>query len=136
MIGGVICPPVEAVDSTAAAKCFLYPRRIMAGIVSDPTVTVLATDEPGDHAEQRRPEDRHLSGAAGITARHPGGVVEEKLPEADAGRKHAEEHEVEHVGRHHAERDAVDALAREVEMVDELRKGGAGMHQDSRHRWP
>ena len=46
MIGGVIWPPVDAVDSTAAAKCFLYPSRIIAGIVSDPTVTVLATDEP------------------------------------------------------------------------------------------
>jgi hypothetical protein len=32
--------------STAPAKCRGYPRRIIAGIVSEPTVTALATEEP------------------------------------------------------------------------------------------
>ena len=44
-------------------------------------------------------------------------------PEADARGQHAEQHEVEDVGGDHADRDAVDALAREVEVVDELRPG-------------
>ena len=46
MIGGVIWPPVDEAASTPPAKWRGYPRRIIAGIVSDPTVTALATDEP------------------------------------------------------------------------------------------
>jgi hypothetical protein len=43
---------------------------------------------------------------------------------------------VEDVGRDHAERDAVDALAREIEVVDELGEGGARMDEQARHARP
>ena len=45
-IGGVICPPVEEAASTAPEKCDGYPIFFIAGIVSEPVVTVFAIDEP------------------------------------------------------------------------------------------
>jgi hypothetical protein len=39
---------------------------------------------------------------------------------------------VENVSRDHAERDAVDALAREIEMIDDAFPGVAGMREDAR----
>jgi len=46
MTGGMICPPVPAAASTPAAKTGLYPTLFMRGIVKEPTVTALATEEP------------------------------------------------------------------------------------------
>ena len=46
MIGGMICPPVEAVASVAAAKWGLNPAFFISGMVNDPEATVLATEEP------------------------------------------------------------------------------------------
>ena len=86
-----------------------------------------------DHAEQGRAEDRDLRRPAGIAAGDPGGAIEEELPETDPRREDAEQHEVEHVGGDDAERDAVDALRGEIEVVDELREAGAGVDQDARH---
>ena len=45
-IGGVICPPVDAVASTAPEKWGGYPTFFIAGIVRDPVVTVFAIEEP------------------------------------------------------------------------------------------
>ena len=46
MMGGVICPPLEAAASTAPAKCALNPRFLINGIVMTPVPTTLATALP------------------------------------------------------------------------------------------
>ena len=46
MMGGMICPPVEAVASTAAAKCGLKPVRFISGMEIGPSTMTLATAEP------------------------------------------------------------------------------------------
>ena len=46
MIGGMICPPVEATASTPAAKCGLNPVRFISGMVIGPSTITLATAEP------------------------------------------------------------------------------------------
>ena len=46
MIGGMICPPVDAAASTAPANSGLYPVLIIIGMVTEPVVTVLPTEEP------------------------------------------------------------------------------------------
>ena len=46
MIGGIICPPVEAEASTAAANSGLYPVFFIMGMVMEPEPTVLATELP------------------------------------------------------------------------------------------
>ena len=45
-MGGISCPPVEAVASTAPAKCGLYPVFFIKGIVKEPVVTTFATELP------------------------------------------------------------------------------------------
>jgi hypothetical protein len=54
------------------------------------------------------------------------------LPQADARGQHAEQHEVKDIGRHHADGDAVDALAGEVLVVDQLAPARAGMFEQAR----
>ena len=122
MIGGVICPPVEAVDFDRGGEVLLVaePDHRRDGQRADRHG--VGDRRARDHAEQRRAEDRDLRRPAGVAAGDPGGAVEEELAEADAGREDAEQHEVEDVGRDDAERDAVDALARQIEVVDELRE--------------
>src|SRR5699024_1606161 len=46
IMGGISCPPVEAVASVAAATCGLKPARFMMGMVNEPEATVLATEDP------------------------------------------------------------------------------------------
>ena len=46
IMGGIICPPVEAAASTAAANSLLYPMLFITGIVTLPLPTVLATELP------------------------------------------------------------------------------------------
>ena len=46
MTGGMSWPCTEAATSTAPATCGRNPTFFMSGIVIDPTVTVLAIDEP------------------------------------------------------------------------------------------
>ena len=46
MMGGMICPPVDAAASTAAANSGRYPIFFIIGIVIEPDPTVLATDDP------------------------------------------------------------------------------------------
>ena len=46
MIGGMICPPVEAAASTAPANSPGYPVDFIIGIVTEPVVTVLPTEDP------------------------------------------------------------------------------------------
>ena len=44
--GGIICPPVDAEASVAAANSGLKPDRFIIGIVNAPEPTVLATELP------------------------------------------------------------------------------------------
>ena len=46
MIGGMICPPVEATASTPAAKCGGKPERFISGMVIGPSTMTLATALP------------------------------------------------------------------------------------------
>ena len=46
MIGGMICPPVEAVASTAPANSASYPMRFIRGMVNVPVPITLAQAEP------------------------------------------------------------------------------------------
>ena len=46
MIGGMICPPVEATASMAAAASGLKPVFFIIGMVSQPSTMTLATAEP------------------------------------------------------------------------------------------
>ena len=86
------------------------------------------------HAEHRRGEDADLGGTAGIASGDRRRDVDEELAQADARREHAEQHEVEDERRDDADRDAVDALARHVEVVDEARPRRARMLEQARER--
>ena len=44
--GGMICPPVDALASIAAARCGLNPTRTISGIVTTPTVMMFDTTLP------------------------------------------------------------------------------------------
>ena len=90
-------------------------------MVSEPTVTALATEEPEIMPNSAEPKIDTLAGPPAKRPATADGDVDEQPAQADARGEHAEQHEVEDVGRHHADRDAVDALAGEVEVVDELR---------------
>ena len=46
MMGGMICPPVDAAASTAPANLFEKPLRLIMGIVITPVPTTLATALP------------------------------------------------------------------------------------------
>ena len=46
IIGGMICPPVDEAASTAPANSGRYPVFFIIGMVTEPVVTVLPTEEP------------------------------------------------------------------------------------------
>src|SRR5690625_6792721 len=46
IIGGIICPPVEAEASVPAANSGLNPDFFIIGIVNEPEATVLSTELP------------------------------------------------------------------------------------------
>jgi hypothetical protein len=69
MIGGVICPPHDALASTAPAKRGEKPTRFISGIVITPVVTVLAMALPLIMPEQARRHHAHLGRPAGEAAR-------------------------------------------------------------------
>ena len=121
MIGGVIWPPVDDAASTAAAKCARIAEADHRGDGQRADRHGVGDRRARQHAEQRRAEHADLRRPAGVAAGDRRCDVEEELAQSDARGEHAEQHEVEHVRRDHADRDAVDALARQVEMVDELR---------------
>jgi hypothetical protein len=50
--GGMICPPVEATASIAAAASGLKPVRFIIGIVSQPSTITFADRGAGDRAER------------------------------------------------------------------------------------
>ena len=64
IIGGMICPPVEAVASTPAAKCGGKPERFISGIEIGTIDHNVGNCAAGDGAEQTRGDDRHLPRAA------------------------------------------------------------------------
>ncbi len=86
------------------------------------------------HAEHRRAEHRDLGRSARILARNRGGNVKKQPPQPDARGQHAEQHEMKYISRHHAHRDAVDALARQVLMIDDLAPVIAGVPEQSGER--
>ena len=100
--------------------------RIIIGMVSEPTVTVLAIDDP--EIMPKRPEAK-IETFAGPPEKRPASgrrEIDEEAAEADARRQHAEQHVVEDIGRDDAERDAIDALAGQVEVIDDAFPGVAG----------
>ena len=108
--------------------------RIIVGMVNEPTVTVLAIDEPEIMPNRAEPKIETL---AGPPEKRPASAVAmsmKKRPEPDARRQHAEQHVVEHVSRNHSQRDAVDALAGEVEVVDDALPRVAGVREDAGQR--
>ena len=136
MIGGVICPPVEAVDFDRRREMLLVAETDHRRDGQRADRDGVRDRRAGDHPEQGRAEDRDLCRTPGIAPRDPGGAIEEQLAEADAGREDAEQHEVENVGRNDAERDAVDALGGKIEVIDHLGEARARMHQDAGHEAP
>ena len=46
IIGGIICPPVEAAASVAPANSGLNPAFFIIGMVKDPVATVFPTELP------------------------------------------------------------------------------------------
>ncbi len=102
-------------------------------MVSDPTVTVLATEEPEIMPNSAEPK---IDTFAGPPAKRPatqGCTVEEQLAKADARGENAEQHEMEDIGCDDAERDAVNALCGQIKMIDQLADRGAGMNKNTRH---
>ena len=83
-------------------------------MVSEPTVTVLATDEPEIMPNSAEPKIETLAGPPAKRPATAAATSEEQPAQADAGGQHAEQHEMEDIGGDHAERDAVDALAGEI----------------------
>ena len=75
-------------------------------MVSEPTVTVLAIDEPEIMPNSAEPKIETFAGPPAEAAGSGGREIDEEAPEPDARRQHAEQHVVEHVGRDDAERDA------------------------------
>ena len=132
MIGGVICPPVDDAASTAPAKCARVAEADHRGNRQRADRHRVGDRGAGQHAEHRGGEHAHLGRAARVAAGDRRRDVDEELAQADARGQHAEQHEVEDVGRDHAHRDAVDALAGEVEVVDEIRPRRAGVLQQAR----
>ena len=88
---------------------------------------------PRDRPQHRRGQHRHLGRPPGIAPGEGRGHVDEQLPQPDPCRHDPEQDEVEHVGRDHAERGAVDALARQVQVVDDVGPARAGMDEDAGH---
>jgi hypothetical protein len=128
-------------DLPAGRRCRFHGRREVA-LIADadhrrdregPDRDRVGDGGARNHAEQGRAEDRDLGRTARIAARHAGGEIDEELAETDPGRKHAEKHVVEDVSGNDSQSDAIDALAREVEMVDDVRPGSAGMLENARH---
>ena len=102
--------------------------------MSEPTVTVLAIDEPEIMPNRAEPKIETFAGPPEKRPVKRGGEIDEEAAEPDARRQHAEQHVMEDVGRDDAERDAVDALAREIEVVDDAFPGVAGMRENARQR--
>ena len=73
------------------------------------------------HAEHRRAHDRNLGRPACITAGNGRGHIQKQLAKANSCREHTEQHKVKNIRRHNTYRYTVNALTREVHMVNNLR---------------
>ena len=104
MIGGMICPPVEATASTAAAKCGLKPVRFMSGIEIGPSTITFATALPEIVPKSARGHDRDLARPAGGVAGDAEREIHEELARPGALHEGAEQHEDHDVGRRDPER--------------------------------
>ena len=119
MIGGMICPPVEATASTAPANSGRKPVRFISGMLICPVTMTLATALPEMVPNRLDEHHRHLAGAAGVMAGQAGGEIHEQLPGAGALHEGAEHDEDQHIGRRHRQRDAEDAFGGHVELVEQ-----------------
>ena len=93
MIGGAICPPVEATASTAAAKGRGYPRRIIIGMVKLPVVATFATAEPEIMPKRPLAIVAILAAPPGWRPPSAHGEIHERLTAAGVQQERAEENE-------------------------------------------
>ena len=117
----MICPPVEAVASTAAAKCGPKAAALHERDRHRPVDHHVRHRAAGYRAEQARAHDRDLAGPAGGVAGEREREIHEELPGAALLHERAEEHEQHHVARGHAERRAEDAFGGEIELLHQHR---------------
>ncbi len=129
--GGVICPPVEG-QPPPRGEFALVAHADHRGNGERAHRHRIGHRRARQHAEHGRAEHADLGRPARVAAGHAGRDVQEQLAQADARGQHAEQHEVKHVGGHHAHRHAVDALAGEVLVVDELAPARACVLQQAR----
>ena len=87
-----------------------------------------------DRAQHGRGHDRHLGRPAREAARQRRCQVDEQLSKADLLCHDAEQDEVEHIGRDHAKRSAINPLRGQVQVVDDRVPVGARVDQDAGHR--
>ena len=119
----MICPPVDATASTAAANGGRKPVRFISGIVIGPSTITLATALP-DTVPNRL--DDTTATLPGPPAWMPGDrhrEVHEQLAGAALLHERTEQHEQHHVARRHAERRAEDALGGQVQLLHQHRRG-------------
>ena len=72
-----------------------------------------------NHAEEPRRDDRNLCRTARGAACDDGGKVDEQLSQPAHLSENTEEHEVEHIGRNHANSDPVNAFGADKQVVDD-----------------
>ena len=118
MIGGMICPPVEATASTAPANSGRKPVRFISGMLICPVTMTLATALPEMVPNRLDETTATLPGPPVRVAGQAGGEIHEQLPGAGALHEGAEHHEDQHIGRRHRQRDAEDAFGCHIELVE------------------
>ena len=86
-IGGVICPPVEATDSTAAEKRGEYPVLIIIGMVNVPEATTLAEELPEIIPNSALPMTATLAGPPRVPPARPSARSMKNCPAPVLARK-------------------------------------------------
>ena len=119
MIGGMICPPVEALASTAAANGGRKPVFFMSGMVIGPSTMTLATALPEIVPKRLELTIDDLAGAARRVAGEREGEIHEEPPRAAPFHERAEQDEDDHVGGGDAERRAEDAVRGKVHLLQQ-----------------
>ena len=89
-------------------------------MVTEPVVTVLPTEEPGNHAAERRCDDRHLRRAAARPTCDAVGERDEEVRDARALQKRAEDDEQHDVGAAHVDGRADHARSGVEELLHDL----------------
>ena len=121
MMGGMICPLVEAATSMAPALTAGIPILRITGMVKVPVVTTLAMDDPE---------------IAAILADHGEGYIEKVLAGTRLFQKRAEQHEQKHEAHGNIDGDAEDRFTGEPLISDQPFDGDALMGDDVGHGLP